>query len=84
MLIQTTAKFMSPTTSSALNNANILGNAEVLELVREEDGAQDMMDAPRPHFQSKPLDFSQITDLIHDLIRNVDSEFAAKIIFKRS
>ena len=74
MPIQTTAKFMSPTTSSVLNNANILGNAEVLELAREEDGAQDMMDVPRPHFQSKLQDFSQITDPF----RNVDSGYAAK------
>tara|TARA_B110000259_G_C13716265_1_gene282588 strand:- start:98 stop:388 length:291 start_codon:yes stop_codon:yes gene_type:complete len=74
MAIQTTAKFMSPTTSSVLNNANNLGNAEVLEPAREEDGAQDMMDAPRPHSQSKPQDFSLITDLF----RNLDLDYAAK------
>lgn len=62
MLIQTTAKFTSLTTSLELNNANILGNAEELEPVKEEDGAQDMTVALRPHFQSKPLDFSQIID----------------------
>ena len=63
MPIQTTAKFMSHTTSMELNNANSLGNAEVLDLAKEEDGAQDMMDASRLHYQSKPQDFSQITEI---------------------
>ena len=62
MLIQTTAKFTNLTISSEPNNASILGNAEELELVREEDGAQDMTDVPRHHFQSKLQDFSQITE----------------------
>ena len=63
MLIQTTAKFMSLTTSMELNNANSLGNAEVLDPAKEEDGAQDMMDALRLHYQSKPQDSSQITEI---------------------
>jgi len=63
MPIQTTAKFMSLTTSMELNNANSLGNAEVLDPAKEEDGAQDMMDASRLHYQSKPQDFSQITEI---------------------
>ena len=60
MLIQTTAKFMSLTTSMELNNANSLGNAEVLDPAKEEDGAQDMMDARELHFQTK-LQVSPLT-----------------------
>ena len=68
MLIQTTAKFMSLTTFSVLNNANSLGNAEELDLAKEEDGALDMMDAPLLHFLSKVLESS----LTIDLSRNFD------------
>ena len=54
MLMETTADLPNQTTSMELNNANSPGNAEVPEPAREEDGAQDMMDALTPLSQCKP------------------------------
>merc|ERR1712227_318167 len=63
--IQTTKTAPSPnlTTGRVLNNALNLGNAEVLDSVREEDGAPDMMDVKEPHSQIKLQDLPQISEI---------------------
>ncbi len=48
------AESQNPTTGKEPNNAHNLGNAEVQDSVKEEDGALVMMDAKVLHFQTKP------------------------------
>ena len=46
---RTIVDLLRPITGSVLNNANFCGSAEVLELVREVDGAVDSMLATKLH-----------------------------------
>ena len=62
--IATIADSLNQITGMVLNNADSHGNAEELELVKEADGALDMMDAFNLHFQCKPQVFFQIAELL--------------------
>jgi hypothetical protein len=62
-----TAPSPSPTTGRVLNNAPNLGNAEVPESAREEDGAPDMTDVREPHSQIKPQDLPPTTDQLRGM-----------------
>ena len=53
MVTQTTAESTSLETGSVPNSANSPGNAEELELVREEDGAVAMTAARVPHSHTR-------------------------------
>ena len=55
----TTADLLKLITGQELNNANSVGNAEVQEPAKEEDGAVDMMDAIRLPFLYKLQECSQ-------------------------
>ena len=65
MEMETIADLQNQTTSSEPNNANSVGNAGEQELVKEEDGALDMMDALELHCLLKHQDYCLITDLIY-------------------
>ena len=58
-----TADSLSQITGTVLNNADSCGNAEVLELAKEVDFAQDMMDVIKLHFQCKLQVFFQIAEM---------------------
>merc|ERR1712084_142501 len=64
-LTHTTKTAQSPnqTTGRVPNNAPNLGNAEVPDSAREEDGAPDMTDVREPHSQIKLQVFSQTAEL---------------------
>merc|ERR1712060_697237 len=64
LLTHTTKTAQSPnlTTGRVPNNAPNLGNAEVQDSAREEDGAPDMTDVREPHSQTKLQDFSQTAE----------------------
>jgi len=57
-----TAPSPNPTTGRVLNNAPNLGNAEVPEFAREEDGAPDMTAAKEPLSQTKLQDLPLTTE----------------------
>merc|ERR1712048_338359 len=59
-----TAQSPNLITGRVLNNAPNLGNAEVPDSAREEDGAPDMTAAKEPHSQIKLQDLLPTTD--HD------------------
>ena len=58
----TIAQSPNQITGRVLNNALNHGNAEVLECVREADGAQVLMDVKDHHFQPKLQDFQTHTE----------------------
>ena len=62
MLIATTAEFMSHITGMVLNNADSLGNAEVLEHASEVDGVMVTMDAMEPSSQCNHQVCYQMTE----------------------
>ena len=62
MEMETTADLRSLTITWGLNNANTVGNAEEHVIAKEEDGAQDMMDASELLYQLKHQDYYLITE----------------------
>ena len=59
-----TVPSQNQTTGKERNNAHNLGNAEEQDYVKEEDGAQVMMDVKVLHFLIKLLAFFQIIERI--------------------